>query len=146
MNDWLSTPDAMPEFLAALEKSGWIKRNQPASESRFWQLLQGERAEMFGVFSPYELQVIHDWIRGPDSVDGAKFDKDAAPGSQTRQRSFRVEQRLKAARGAAPTAARPGSIPIWRSSSSAILRWIRPPNAICWCKPCRRPCTGLRWA
>lgn len=102
VNDWLSTPEAMPDFLAALEKAGWIKRNQPAGESRFWQLLQGERAEMFGVFSPYELQVIHDWIRGPDSVDGAKFDKDAAPGSQTRQRSFRVEQRLKAARGVQP--------------------------------------------
>ena len=102
VNDWLRDADAMPQFLAALEQAGWIKRNQPVNDSRFWQLLQGERAEMFGVFSPYELQVIHDWIRGPDSVDGAHYDKDAAPGSKTRQMSFRVAQRLKAAKGVQP--------------------------------------------
>jgi hypothetical protein len=42
-------------------------RRAPAENSRFWKLLQGERAEMFGVFSSYELQVIHDWIRGDAS-------------------------------------------------------------------------------
>lgn len=36
--------------------------------SRFWRLLVGDRAEMFGVFSDYDLQVIFDWIRGLQSV------------------------------------------------------------------------------
>ncbi|MFN4121435.1 iron-containing redox enzyme family protein [Acidovorax sp.] len=98
VNDWLANADDVPAFLAALEQGGWIKRNQPAQDSRFWRLLQGDRAEMFGVFSPYELQVIHDWIRGPASVDGAPFDAGAALGGTARQMSFRVAQRLQAAR------------------------------------------------
>ena len=105
VNDWLSNPDDMPEFLAALEQANWIKRNRPVGESRFWQLLQGERAEMFGVFSPYELQAIHDSIRGVDSVDGAHFEAAASPGAKPRQMSFRVAERLKAARGAQALAA-----------------------------------------
>lgn len=99
VNDWLSSADDLPQFLAALEQAGWIKRNQPVTDSRFWHLLQGERAEMFGVFSPYELQVIHDWIRGPASGDGAPFETGATPGTGKRQMSFRVAERLKAAKG-----------------------------------------------
>lgn len=98
VNEWLSRPEDMPEFLAALEQANWIKRNRPPSESRFWHLLQGERAEMFGVFSPYELQVIYDWIRGQDSADGAHYESTAPEGAKTRQMSFRVAERLKAAR------------------------------------------------
>lgn len=108
VNDWLSNPGDMSGFLAALEQANWIKRNRPAVESRFWQLLQGERAEMFGVFSPYELQVIHDWIRGPDSADGAHYDVPPPEGVTPRQMSFRVAERLKAARGAQrPAVSRP---------------------------------------
>ena len=99
VNDWLSSADDLPQFLAALEQAGWIKRNQPVTDSRFWHLLQGERAEMFGVFSPYELQMIHDWIRGPASGDGAPFETGATPGTGKRQMSFRVAERLKAAKG-----------------------------------------------
>ena len=99
VNDWLSDPDRMPEFLVALEQAQWIKRDRPVTESRFWQLLQGERGEMFGVFSPYELQVIHDWIRGKASVDGAAYDTGSSPGARTRPMSFRVAERLKSARG-----------------------------------------------
>ncbi|KAF1043251.1 iron-containing redox enzyme family protein [Xylophilus sp.] len=71
VNQWLAEPDGMAGFLATLEKAGWIQRNAPPSQSRFWNLLQGPRAEMFGVFDGYELQVIHDWIRGDASADGA---------------------------------------------------------------------------
>lgn len=99
VNDWLSNASDMPKFLLALEQANWIKRNRPVTESRFWQLLLGDRAEMFGVFSPYELQVIHDWIRGPSSSDGAPFEADATPETRTRQISFRVSERLKAVRG-----------------------------------------------
>ena len=62
VNDWLSKPDDIPLFLKAMEDSGWIKRGEPAANSRFWQLVQGPRAEMFGVFNAYELQVLEDWI------------------------------------------------------------------------------------
>jgi hypothetical protein len=37
--------------------------------SRFWRLIQGERAEMFGVFSSYEQQVLRDWIVTPRSLE-----------------------------------------------------------------------------
>ena len=70
VNQWLSAPDNLPGFLRALQQAGWIRRGEAAENSRFWKLLQGERAEMFGVFSNYELQVIHDWIRGDASADG----------------------------------------------------------------------------
>jgi hypothetical protein len=62
VNDWLTDPAQVPGFLAALEGAGWIKRGEPVENSRFWRLVDGERAEMFGVFSAYELQVLRDWI------------------------------------------------------------------------------------
>lgn len=62
INDWLSTPEQMPAMLAALVKAGWIERGHPAEQSRFWRLIQGPNATMFGVFSEYEQQVLRDWI------------------------------------------------------------------------------------
>ena len=41
-----------------MQKSNWIIRGEPAVNGRFWNLLQGNRAEMLGVFSAYELQVV----------------------------------------------------------------------------------------
>ncbi|WP_263144979.1 iron-containing redox enzyme family protein [Pseudomonas sp. RIT-PI-AD] len=64
VNEWLSRPGQIGEFLGALETRGWIRRHQDPAESRFWQLVQGDRAVMFGVFSPYEQQLLHDWIAG----------------------------------------------------------------------------------
>ncbi|MDB5965491.1 MAG: hypothetical protein JWQ72_1991 [Polaromonas sp.] len=105
VNDWLAEPGAVPEFLAALRQAGWIRMGQPVEQSRFWNLLQGDRAEMFGVFTPYELQVIHDWIRGSASVDGQPYAEPVGDGPP-RRTSFRVATRLAAARGmAAPSAA-----------------------------------------
>jgi len=63
INDWLSEPAQIPAFLAAMEGAGWIKRGEAVENSRFWRLIQGERAEMFGVFSSYEQQVLRDWIQ-----------------------------------------------------------------------------------
>jgi hypothetical protein len=62
VNDWLAVPGQIPGFLAALESAGWIKRGEEVEHSRFWRLIEGERAEMFGVFSAYEQQVLRDWI------------------------------------------------------------------------------------
>ena len=64
VNDWLAEPGRIPDFLAALEKAGWIKRGEDPEHSRFWRLIHGERAEMFGVFNAYEQQVLRDWIMG----------------------------------------------------------------------------------
>lgn len=63
INDWLAEPAQIPAFMAAMEDAGWIKRGEDAENSRFWRLIQGERAEMFGVFSSYEQQVLRDWIQ-----------------------------------------------------------------------------------
>lgn len=95
VNEWLAEPARMDDFLRALADHGWIAHGQPAPQSRLWNLLQGERPEMFGVFSPYELQVIHDWIRGPDSADGQAYFEPAAANQSGRRPSFRALQRLR---------------------------------------------------
>jgi hypothetical protein len=85
INDWLSEPASIPAFLGALESAGWIKRGEPVENSRFWRLIQGERAEMFGVFSSYEQQVLRDWITST---------RDAGAASRTgRVLSHRARQR-----------------------------------------------------
>ena len=99
VNDWLARTEDVPEFLAALQKTGWIKLGAPVKDSRFWNLLQGARAEMFGVFSAYELQVIHDWIRGDASRDGRSYSDAAGDSELARQPSFRVASRLAATSG-----------------------------------------------
>ncbi len=83
VNEWLSEPGQLPLFLDALQKHGWIKRHQHPEGSRFWKLIQGEHAQMFGVFNAYERQVIYDWIAGDSSSE---------PGA--RPISFKARQRL----------------------------------------------------
>jgi hypothetical protein len=76
VNDWLGNPAQIPDFLAALEKAGWIKRGEEVENSRFWRLVHGEKAEMFGVFNAYEQQVLRDWITSrPDGgqADGPRM-------------------------------------------------------------------------
>ena len=133
VNDWLADPEEVPAFLTALEHAGWIKKNQPAANSRFWNLLQGDRAEMFGVFSPYELQVIHDWLRGDASADGAAFEAaagahgtDGLPQLPRRPVSFRVAERLRQARagrsGTAGSGIPAGSTSQWLDTDLSLLR------------------------
>ena len=102
VNEWLACPENIEEFLATMQNSNWIIRGEPATKSRFWNLLQGARAEMFGVFSPYELQVIHDWIRGDSSSDGRPYSEDNHQAHMQASLSFRASSRLDAARGATP--------------------------------------------
>jgi hypothetical protein len=71
VNEWLAKPDQIAEFLTVLENRGWIKRHQGPSESRFWQLIEGAGAPMFGVFNGYEKQLVHDWIAGDSIGDGS---------------------------------------------------------------------------
>jgi hypothetical protein len=64
VNQWLADPSRMGEFWQLLESTGWIQRGADPAQSRFWRLLEGDRAPMFGVFDGYERQLIEDWIRG----------------------------------------------------------------------------------
>lgn len=69
INEWLGTPDQIPAFLEALLKKGWIKRDEDPANSRFWTLIDGAGAPMFGVFSGYEKQLLWDWIAGERVVE-----------------------------------------------------------------------------
>jgi hypothetical protein len=64
VNEWLAKPGQCRAFLTALENKGWIKRHQDPQLSRFWQMLDGPGAPMFGVFNGYEMQLLKDWIAG----------------------------------------------------------------------------------
>ncbi len=91
VNDWLSEPEQTAEFIAAMEQSGWFKRHQDPQNSRFWKLIQSEKAKMFGVFSAYEQQVIYDWIAGDANHEFVSDRKLAS-----RNLSFEAKQRLQA--------------------------------------------------
>ena len=84
---WLDNPDDIGSFLAALQRADWIRRGEDASASRFWRLVEGPRAEMFGVFSTYEQQVLRDWIE--QTADGAASVARRAPSYRARQRNLR---------------------------------------------------------
>jgi hypothetical protein len=86
VNDWLGQPAQIPDFLAALEKAGWIKRGEEPENSRFWRLVHGEKAEMFGVFSAYEQQVLRDWITS--TPDGKSADSPRVMTWRARQRTL----------------------------------------------------------
>ena len=96
VNDWLTEPEQIPDFLAALEGAGWIKRGESVEHSRFWRLVEGERAEMFGVFNAYELQVLRDWITS--TRDGEQAAGPRVLTARARQRML-DQQGLGAERG-----------------------------------------------
>lgn len=87
VNQWLSADEGIGGFLDALQASGWIKRHQDPINSRFWSLVQGEGAEMFGVFNAYEQQLIHDWIAGDWLGTSAAAQPGNRPFQKNRQRS-----------------------------------------------------------
>lgn len=64
VNQWLAAPGRMGEFLQALEDEGWLIRHAEPARSRLWRLVEGDEAAMFGVFTPHEKQLLHDWIAG----------------------------------------------------------------------------------
>lgn len=86
VSEWLMDEKRIAEFLGVLQKHGWLNPGEPAGNSRFWNLIEGERAEMFGVFNRYERQVIYDWLtRGSETA----AEDDKAVSFRTRQRLWR---------------------------------------------------------
>lgn len=92
INDWLADPHTMPDFLNVLTGAGWITRGEPAESSRFWHLIEGEHAEMFGVFSAYEQQMLRDWIASPSGL----LPPEGKGANHVRVPSFRARQRALA--------------------------------------------------
>lgn len=94
VNDWLSDPALIPQFVDSLVDHGWIVRHQDPALSRFWKLIDSDNAEMFGVFNSYEKQLIWDWIAGDALTKGAR----AAGMAEfpARQPSYRMNQRKAA--------------------------------------------------
>ncbi|MCJ1886986.1 iron-containing redox enzyme family protein [Pseudomonas sp. LA21] len=62
VNQWLAGSDSLEPFLQVLEREGWVIRNADPARSRLWRLVSGDPAPMFGVFTPYERQLLYDWI------------------------------------------------------------------------------------
>lgn len=89
VNNWLSEPEETLALVRAMERENWFTRGRDPAKSRFWKLIQGDRARMFGVFSPYEQQVIWDYIAA-DAPDKASFARPLAP-----HLSFEARQKLR---------------------------------------------------
>ncbi len=90
VNNWLSEPEETLALVRAMERENWFKRGEDPAQSRFWKLIQGDRARMFGVFSPYEQQVIWDYIAA-DAPDKASFGRP----SSSSHLSFEAKQKLR---------------------------------------------------
>lgn len=84
VNEWLATPGQVPDFLAALSNKGWIKRHEDPANSRFWALIDGAGAPMFGVFCGYEKQLLWDWIAGSWAAEGREGQSPAMAGNPFR--------------------------------------------------------------
>ena len=67
INEWLSEPNLVEEFVELLIDKQWIKMDRDPEESRFWQLISHEDGKMYGVFNSTEKQIIYDWIAGEHS-------------------------------------------------------------------------------
>ena len=102
VNQWLEQPGQMGAFLRAMEERGWIKRHQDPEKSRLWQLVEGEGAQMYGVFTEGERQLLHDWIAGDCLDRGDRKEEESAPDRRSRPRVFR-RARPSVARAAEPT-------------------------------------------
>ncbi|WP_322364839.1 iron-containing redox enzyme family protein [Pseudomonas sp. Teo4] len=94
INQWLADAEAMPGFLRALEAQQWVRRGEAPSHSRFWTLIDGPQAAMFGVFTAYEKQLLHDWIVGDTAAEDCRR---VRPGQW--ERDLALEQDAPVAQG-----------------------------------------------
>ena len=103
VNQWLAEPEQIPQFIETLQQRSWIKRNEDPQNSRFWQLITGEQAPMFGVFSAHEQQLIHDWIAGDWLAQQSPTRGKPHPSLAQRQVPFNNRRRMTTERTAKPT-------------------------------------------
>jgi hypothetical protein len=101
VNDWLSQPASASDFTRAMENDGWFKRGQDPKNSRFWKLIHGEKAKMFGVFNAYEQQVIYDWIAA--DANRSDFDPKALPQFNALTSEAKQKLRYEAAQQNSPS-------------------------------------------
>lgn len=64
INQWLSEPDQVKNFLNILIEKKWIIQHEAVEKSHFWQMIDLPSGRMFGVFNSIEKQIIKDWIQG----------------------------------------------------------------------------------
>ena len=64
INEWLSDPVQIADFLKVMIEKGWIVKDAPVEQSRFWKMIDDPDGKMFGVFNATEKQIIKDWIQG----------------------------------------------------------------------------------
>lgn len=102
VNQWLAEPELIPQFLDTLQQRGWIKRHEDPQHSRFWQMITGEQAPMFGVFSAHEQQLIHDWIAGDWLAEQAPTRGKPHPSLAQRQGQFSGRRRVPNERPSKP--------------------------------------------
>ena len=107
VNQWLAEPGLARQFLEALQNRGWIRRGEDPGKSRFWNLVEGPDALMFGVFSPFEKQLLHDWI-----ADGWFGEPSVPAGNTSRATAFRPARRKRG--GASPA---PGPEPVGNATT-----------------------------
>ena len=112
VTEWLALPGGMPEFLKALVGAGWIRRGAEPQQSRFWRLLNDDKAPMFGVFDDYEKQLIHDWI-----VDAPEGGAAAVPVRPPNVNRFR-----RGAAAATRTACAASAVPVVRTGVAGVVR------------------------
>lgn len=101
INEWLGGAHGSGAFLDALVRRDWIRRGEDVERSRFWRLLEGPGAAMFGVFNGYERQVLRAWIendtearqRQPASAIGAAPSVAQAPQPRSSWRRCRSRPR-----------------------------------------------------
>ncbi|MCQ4319059.1 iron-containing redox enzyme family protein [Stutzerimonas stutzeri] len=108
VNQWLAEPEQIPQFIETLQRRSWIKRHQDPQHSRFWQLITGEQAPMFGVFSAHEQQLIHDWIAGDWLAEQAPTRGKPQPSLAQRQVPFSSRRRSSTERPAKPALVQQG--------------------------------------
>ena len=60
INEWLSDPALIADFLKVMIEKGWIVKDAPVEQSRFWKMIDDPDGKMFGVFNATEKQIIKD--------------------------------------------------------------------------------------
>ena len=119
VNQWLAAPEQLPGFLQAMQNKGWIKRNEDPQASRFWQLIAGDGAAMFGVFSAYEKQLLHDWIAGswtaPHAAKPIRRHTQTSTAAVVPEQDLDVQQLLATLQGQNPV-----------EQMATLLPWLAP--------------------